>query len=558
MNGIIQAGDYDYFKFEARAGQTLTFDVAAQRFESALDSVLSLLDEKGNELAYVDDYYWFKDPHLVYTFEKTGIYYLRVFGTSESGSETSDYRLRVGEMPQVDYTMPTGGQRGGVMELTLAGVNLGAVDGAVLGDGLAKAEVIERGERRVKLRLKIPPDVPSGVQQLHVSGATLPVPFVVDDLPQMVVTTAMAQRKNDPVAVTLPVAASGVIDTDHQGHYFSFRMDTPGKVLLAVDSQRLNFALDPIVILYDEAGKRIAYQDDPAVNSGKRPANVDPHLVVDLKPGRYTALVRDNAFRGDAAFAYRLVMKRAEPDFTAGTVGTDETLFRGKHTVVTVRVRRLEGWNTPVEVWAENLPAGVTGPAKVVVSPAATHFKGTCGEDIALDGTEIEFPLQVSADAPVGLSRIRFRARGVMDGHTVEHVVHANYSWTSTQKIWGPAETVELYATIAEAPKLVMDVADRVSVLPGKPGTIKVVVTRLDESAAPLQLRAMQLASGLVLEPVMVSTGITLVDVGFTAAAVPASLVLEGVVAGHLLGKTHPIAIDAANRAAPKVTVDEN
>jgi hypothetical protein len=175
-----------------------------------------------------------------------------------------------------------------------------------------------------------------------------------------------------------------------------------------------------------------------------------------------------------------------------------------------------------------------------------------------LDGTEIEFPLQVSADAPVGLSRIRFRARGVMDGHTVEHVVHANYSWTSTQKIWGPAETVELYATIAEAPKLVMEVADRVSVQPGKPGTIKVVVTRLDESDEPLQLRAMQLASGLVLEPAIVPAGITLVDVAFTAAAVPASLVLEGVVAGHILGKTHPIAIDSANRGAPKVTVDEN
>jgi hypothetical protein len=558
MNGIIQAGDYDYFKFEARAGQTLTFDVAAERLESTLDSVLSLLDEKGNELAYVDDYYWFKDPHLAYTFEKAGTYYLRVFGTSESGSDVADYRLRAGEMPQVDYVMPGGGQRGGTAELTLSGVNLGAVDGAVLGDGLAKAEVVERGEQRVKLRMKVPPDVPAGLQQLHVSGAALPVLFVVDDLPQIAVTTSMAHRKADPVGVTLPVAASGVIDTDHQGHYFSFRMDRPGKVLLAVDSQRMNFDLDPIVILYDESGKRIAYQDDPAINSGKRPANVDPHLVVDLAPGRYTALVRDNAFRGGAAFAYRLVMKRVEPDFTAGTVGTDETLFRGRDTVVTVRVRRLEGWNTPIEVRAENLPAGVTGPAKVVVPPVATHYKGTCGEDIALDGTEVEFPLHVANDVAGGLSRILFRARGVMDGRTVEHAVHANYSWTSSQKIWGPAETVELYATIADAPKLVMDVPDRISAQPGKPGTFKVVVTRLDDGDAPLQLRAVQLPAGMVLHPVTVPAGATLVDVQFTAAAGPAAVVLEGVVAGTVLGRTHPIAIDTANRAGPKVSTDEN
>src|SRR5262249_51634648 len=184
-------------------------------------------------------------------FSKSGFYYLRVFGTGESGSEVSDYRLHACEMPQVDYVLPAGGKRGETAELTLAGVNLSAVDGAVLGDGVAQAEVVERGERRVKLHLKIPANLPEGLQQLHVNGAALPVPFVVSSLPEIAVTTAMAHRKTDPVPVTLPVAASGVIDTDHQGHYFSFRVDEAGKVLLAVDSQRLNFDLDPIVILYD-------------------------------------------------------------------------------------------------------------------------------------------------------------------------------------------------------------------------------------------------------------------------------------------------------------------
>ena len=79
--------------------------------------------------------------------------------------------------------------------------------------------------------------------------------------------------------------------------------------------------MDPIVIVYDESGKRIAYQDDPTTNSGKEPANVDPHLVVHLATGRYTAAVRDNAFLGDPNYPYRLTVKKAEPDFTAGVVG---------------------------------------------------------------------------------------------------------------------------------------------------------------------------------------------------------------------------------------------
>jgi hypothetical protein len=70
VNGIVTQGDYDFYRFEARAGQTLTFDVLATRNGSQTDSVISILDEHGEELAYSDDYYGFKDPHLVYSFQK--------------------------------------------------------------------------------------------------------------------------------------------------------------------------------------------------------------------------------------------------------------------------------------------------------------------------------------------------------------------------------------------------------------------------------------------------------------------------------------------------------
>ena len=41
------------------------------------------------------------------------------------------------------------------------------------------------------------------------------------------------------------------------------------------------------VYLYDESGKRIAWQDEPTTNTGRKPVNLDPHLVVQLpKAGR--------------------------------------------------------------------------------------------------------------------------------------------------------------------------------------------------------------------------------------------------------------------------------
>ncbi|HKV53376.1 MAG TPA: DVUA0089 family protein, partial [Candidatus Binataceae bacterium] len=550
MNGTIRAGDYDYFKFSARPGETLVFDVSAGRNQSGLDSVLSLLDERGTELAYIDDYYWFKDPHLAYTFRSAGTYYLRIYGTGESGSENADYRLIAGEMPHVYHAMPSGGQRGSTVDVQLDGVNLDTVGDGILGEGLATAKLISHGKDSAMLRMLIPPDTPPGIYRLHVHGASLPVAFAVSDLPEVTVTGGAARHKKDAFPLSLPMVANGTIETSHAIDYFSFKVGQPENVLLAVDSFHLGSKMDPIVIVYDQSGKRIAYQDDPTTNSGKEPANVDPHLVVHLQPGRYTAAVRDNSFLGDPNFPYRLTVKKAEPDFTAALIGTDETLFRGRNNVVQVQVRRLEGWNTPIEVWAENLPAGVTGPGKILVPVEPTHYKGTCGEDLILDGTRIDYPLQVTADAPVGLNLVRFHARGVIDGKTVDHAIVPNYWWSSSRKIWGPAESSDWYATVADRPLVVLGVPDRVNAPKGKPGAIPVVVTRLDDGQAPLELRAPQPPAGVTVEPATVLPGGTLASVKISAAIdKPVSIVLEAVTAGKVIGQTHRILIDPAARS---------
>ena len=128
INGVVRPGDYDVFQFTANAGQTITFDISAKRNESGVDSVLESAGRtRSRQSAYIDDFYWFKDPHIVHKFEKAGTYYLRVYGTGESGSENGDYRLTMGDMPQVDYAMPVGGQRGKTQEIRLVGVNLGTI-----------------------------------------------------------------------------------------------------------------------------------------------------------------------------------------------------------------------------------------------------------------------------------------------------------------------------------------------------------------------------------------------------------------------------------------------
>jgi hypothetical protein len=527
VNGRITPADYDYFRFSAAAGQTLTFDLLATRNGSSLDGVLEILDAHGRSLAFSDDYYAFKDPHLVHTFPAAGEYLLRIYGSGESGSETADYRLIAGPMPHASLALPAGATRGATVEFDLIGVNLHAVDEVTLGPGLARGSVLSRSPTRTRVSMRIPPDAPLGPTHLHIAGATLPVPFVIGALPEI---TARARRRQDPQPVPLGTVVNGVIEEPRAADYYSIRIDKPETLLLSVESMNLGFLLDPLIAVHDESGKRIAWQDEPTTNTGKEPANLDPHLALPLAtPGRYTVAIRDSQFRGDPAYLYRLTLKRAAPDFSLRVVGAHATLYRGRTNIVNVRVRRLEGWNTPVEVWAENLPPGVSAP-RMTAEPKNTSYTGTCGEIHYLDGTNVAIPFTVAPGAPLDLSRIVFKARGVINGRTVEHQSRARY-WKSRIRVTGDAADPAFHATIADLPGVVFQTPERAA-----PGKLTVILTRLDDAAAPLTIH------GHGVQTLEVPAGVTRAEVVLTT---PGEIVLNGSVAGRLIGQSHPIRVES-------------
>src|SRR5215831_16897416 len=102
IDGIVEADDYDVFRFHAEAGETLIFDVMATRAGSRLDSTITILDDHGAELDHIDDYYIHKDPYLAFPVKKTADYFVRVAAATEpittllDGSRYSSYRLVAG------------------------------------------------------------------------------------------------------------------------------------------------------------------------------------------------------------------------------------------------------------------------------------------------------------------------------------------------------------------------------------------------------------------------------------------------------------------------------
>lgn len=530
VNGIITAGDYDYHRFSASAGQTLTFDLLATRNGSPLDGVLEILDSRGVSIDFNDDYYAFKDPHIVHRFKESGDYCLRVCGSGESGSESADYRLIGGAMPHADLALPAGGRRGTAVEFDLQGVNLENVKEVTLGAGLAKGKVVNTDFGRARVSLVIPPDAPLGASSLHINGAALPVPFVISASTELTVAPGAARNRRDPMPAELGTVVNGVLDVARAADHFTFRVDGPEEIVLSVESMNLGFLLDPLITVYDESGKRIAWQDEPTTNTGKEPANLDPHLTLKVPAaGRYTVAIRDSQFRGDSTFLYRLTLKKAEPDFTVRIVGAHATLYRGQPNIVNVRVRRLEGWNTPVEVWAEDLPAGVTSP-RMIAEPKNTSYTGTCGEIHYLDGAIVAVPFKVATDAPLDLTKIVFKARGVMNGKTIERQARTRY-WKSRIKVAGDAAEASLFATVADLPGVVFQTPERAGL-----GKSTVILTRLDDAAEALTISA----EGV--EPVIVPAGVTRAELNFTK---PGEIVLNGSVGTRVLGRSQPIRVES-------------
>jgi hypothetical protein len=83
-------GDVDWYRFNARKGETYVLEVFARRYQSDLDSVLSLHDARGKQLAMNDDLVLDMIPNPNYPFHRTND--SRIVWTAPADGE---YRIRL-------------------------------------------------------------------------------------------------------------------------------------------------------------------------------------------------------------------------------------------------------------------------------------------------------------------------------------------------------------------------------------------------------------------------------------------------------------------------------
>lgn len=105
LNGIIQQpGDTDYFRFEAKKGQTFDIRVYARKpLRSPLDTVLSIHNAKGGQVAANDDSGG-PDSYLRFAVPADGEYFAAVRDHLGKGGPTYIYRVEISEV-KPDLTM---------------------------------------------------------------------------------------------------------------------------------------------------------------------------------------------------------------------------------------------------------------------------------------------------------------------------------------------------------------------------------------------------------------------------------------------------------------------
>ncbi len=190
VNGRIDPpGDWDVFRFQARAGDRIAAEVRARRLHSPLDSVLRLTDAGGRQLAFNDDHEdagaglvtHHADSLLRAELPSDGAYYVHLGDIQHQGGPEYAYRLRLAPL-QPDFALrivPSSiNVRGGatvplavhaLRKDGFAGEIALALKEAPAGFSLGGARIPD-GQDQVRLTLTVPPITPKEPLSLQLEG----------------------------------------------------------------------------------------------------------------------------------------------------------------------------------------------------------------------------------------------------------------------------------------------------------------------------------------------------------------------------------------------------
>jgi len=377
-----KSGDVDCFAISATQGQTLVASVMANRvLNSPMDTVLQLVDRRGNVLAQNDDGRGI-DSQIVFTVPQDGEYVLRLFAfplvpnstIGFAGGADFVYRIGVTAVAAIDHSLPLVEPAGGVP---------GDFQPAVFGWSLPDNPAVKT--------------VPAGDVSpaiVSVDGAigwqSRPaVPGLIDpliiDLTRGEPTSTGDAATDWTLLERLPAIVSGRIE--RAGQVVKLRVAVPpGKKHRAtVYSQSSHLQLDSVITVVDpESGKQLARNDDAAASV--RDAAVDFTAEGKSEPVTVEIQVSDLVGGSGIGHGFSLVIVPQEPSVAITVDAGQYKIVSGASLEIPVKIARADGFALPLRIRADGLPDGVTG-AEIVSEPKGDSAKEV---KLKLDAAAVE------------------------------------------------------------------------------------------------------------------------------------------------------------------------
>jgi len=363
LNGQIMPGDVDRFRLRITKGTHLVAAVSAQALipyvadavPGWFQATLALFDPKGREVAYSDDFRFHPDPVIYYEVPESGDYVLEIHDSIYRGREDFVYRIVVGEVPFVTDIFPLGGRAGATTTVELKGWNLpeyrqhpagSRQDG---GGTIAKLTLNAEGKAPGIQLVSLPVDGPVAFR----------VPFALDTLPECLETEPNDDARRAQ-QVKLPLIINGRIDRPGDWDVFRFEGRAGNEVVAEVLARRLGSPLDSILRITDANGKQLAANDDYEDKGAALVTHhADSYLCLELPAdGAYWVHLGDMQHQGGAAYAYRLRISLARPDFDLRVTPCSLNARAGTNAPITVYALRKDGFSGEIMLALKDPPQG--------------------------------------------------------------------------------------------------------------------------------------------------------------------------------------------------------
>ncbi len=340
------------------------------------------------------------------------------------------------------------------------------------------------------------------------------LPLAVDDLPEAIET----EPNDTPAAaqaVAVPVVINGRIQAPGDADYFAFQAEAGQTLALEVNARRLGSPLDSILTLYDSTGRKLAEHDDPAPQAvpnalgtgveNDSGASIDPRDALLIhradarlvhtfeSAGKYVVRIGDVTDQGGQEYAYRLKIAPAEKDFALRVKTDVANVVQGDSALVAVNVFRRNGFDGPVRVEVQGLPAGFVASEATI--PAGQN-----------DG---QLTLSAPADAATGLHTPRFLGKADVDGRVLrrEGILLETVGQAFYIKHMLPTEGFLLHVGKNAFYTLSSDAPPGKELTIPRKGELKIVVkaARLESGQGPIGLAAAgPLPQGITVKPAQI------------------------------------------------------